>query len=127
MGTPVPLHYLLFDAADDDSGGCSFDALASALPAQWPALQAEVAAVLGWARRGFGAPGGDGENGDEGEWRFDLQAFDAHDAALPLAWDATGTEPRLARPPTGRITLALTLGGSAAFGDAFRDAFPAED
>ena len=44
------LRFLQFDCSEDSAGLASFEAMASVGAAQWPALQAEVAAVLDWAR-----------------------------------------------------------------------------
>ncbi|HET8746594.1 MAG TPA: hypothetical protein VFM98_13385 [Ramlibacter sp.] len=118
------LEYLLFDASEEDSGACSFDAMASVLPPRLTPLLQEVAAVLGWAYRAFGAPS---NGGDEGEWDFELQASDEHDAALEIACDVARAQVSLPRTPAGRVTLALTVSGSPAFAEAFRDAFPESD
>lgn len=119
----MPLAYLLFDSSDEDSGRCSFDAMASVLPERLPALLQEVEAVLGWARSAFGPPSADG-----GEWDFDLQVTGADDQPVQIDYDA-GRGSRLALPAAGqgRVTLALTLGGSSAFAAAFREAFPDAD
>ena len=45
MSNPA-LQYLDFDFSEDEHGLGSFDAMASVLPAQLPALQAEIARVL---------------------------------------------------------------------------------
>lgn len=115
----MPLDYLLFDATDEESGGASFDALASVLPDRVPALLREVEAVLQWAHREFGPPSA----ADAAGWDFDLQGTD-DGGVLDLAYDAVRGRITLHPPGTGRITLSLTLGGPASFGDAFRAAFP---
>ncbi|MBE7366711.1 hypothetical protein [Ramlibacter pallidus] len=113
------LDYLLFDSSDEDSGHCSFDALASVLPERLPALVAEVEAVLRWAHRAFGLPDADG-----GEWDYALQLTGADGEPLVIAYDAALGGVRLPGPVTARVALALTLGGSPAFASAFLDAFP---
>ena len=42
----MPLNYLDFDYSEDADGNGTLDAMASVLPAQLPALQSEIAAVL---------------------------------------------------------------------------------
>lgn len=118
------LDYLLFDFADDGTGSCSFDAMASVLPDRVPAVVHEIEAVLGWAHRGFGLPSA---GADGGEWDFDLQAVGEPDVPLEITCDFDPA--RVSLPPglAGRVTLTLTLGGSCAFGEAFREAFPEAD
>lgn len=118
---PPELHYLDFDFSDEDSGRGSFDAMASVLPDRLPALLAEIAAVLGWAIGAFG-PGGALE--DEGEWDYELQGIIEPGTALKVAYDEGSGEVSLT-PASGqaRTTLTLTLGGSAAFCEAFRERF----
>ena len=118
----MQLDYLLFDFTDEESGSCSFDALASVLPAQLPPLIHEVEAVLGWASREFGAPWGDGAG--DGEWDFALQAIGEQDVALEIGYDVERGRVLMPHAPAGRVTLALTVTGSRAFGAAFRQAFP---
>jgi hypothetical protein len=114
----MQLDYLLFDISDEETGSCSFDAMASAVPARREALIDEIEAVLGWAHREFGPAG------EDGEWDFELQAVDDHDLPLEITYDVESA--RVLMPPGsgGRVTLALTLGGTSAFGAAFREAFP---
>ena len=45
----MPLNYLDFEYSEDADGNGTLDAMASVLPAQLPALQSEIAAVLAWA------------------------------------------------------------------------------
>jgi hypothetical protein len=121
----MKLEYLLFDFTDDESGSCSFDAMASVLPAHLPGLLAEVGAVLGWAHRGFGAPAA---APDAGEWDFELQALGADDAPLEIAYEIAGGI-LFSRPPAtaGRVTLALAISGSRQFCSALREAFPGSE
>jgi hypothetical protein len=99
----MELHYLVFDFSDEESGRGSFDAMASVLPARLPALRDEVAAVLDWAHRAFGPAT---QSHDEGDWGYELQE---------------------AVEPDARTTLTLTLVGSPAFCEAFRQAFGVDD
>jgi hypothetical protein len=117
----MQLDYLLFDFTDDEAGSCSFDAMASVLPARLPALIDEIEAVLGWAYREFGAPSA---AADEGEWGFELQAMGEHEGPLEIAYDFERAGVSIPQGLGGRVTLALTLSGSHAFGSAFRNAFP---
>lgn len=118
----VSLQYLEFDFSEDADGRGSFDAMASAAPAQLPALQAEVVRVLAWATRQFGAAGA---LDDGGEWDYALQGVQEVATALDVAFDAHAG--RLALRPGAtaapRVTLSLTLSGSPAFCEAFRQAF----
>lgn len=116
----MDLTYLLFDATDDHSGACSFDAMASVLPARLPAVLDEAGAVLGWAWREFGAPS---TLGDESQWHFDLQAADENSMPLDITFD--GKQARMSPLPQlqGRVTVTLTISGPGSFANAFRQAF----
>jgi hypothetical protein len=119
----MPLDYLLFESTDEETGACSFDAMASVLADRLPALIHEVETVLGWACREFGAPSSVEENG---EWDFELQAVAEHDVSLEITYDCERAVLAMPRVP-GRVTLALTLTGSLAFAAAFTDTFPDSD
>lgn len=117
----MQLHYLDFDFSDEDSGRGSFDAMASVVPGRLAPLLEEIAAVLRWAAGTFG-PSGDLDDG--GEWDHDLQAIAEPDTPLAIAFDASGAVSLGALPALApRVTLTLTLSGSAAFCAAFREAF----
>ena len=120
----MQLDYLLFDFTDEESGSCSFDAMASVLPDRLPALIHEIEAVLGWAYREFGAPAAEE---DQGEWDYQLQAVGETDVPLEVSYDFERA--RVSMPPEfrGRATLTLTISGSSALGEAFRKAFPDPD
>jgi hypothetical protein len=122
----MQLHYLDFDFSDEDSGRGSFDAMASVAPLRLPALLAEIAAVLGWAGRAFGRAGA---LQDEGEWDYDLQGIAEPDTPLDLAYDEATCEVSLTPAAAGQAltTLTLTLSGSPAFCEAFREAFGVTD
>lgn len=119
----MQLAYLLFDASDEEIGACSFDAMASVLPDRLPALLREVEAVLGWAYRRFGPPA----DAEEGEWDFALQAVGEPDVALAITYDFESERVSMAPGVRDRVRITLTLGGSYAFGEAFREAFPESD
>jgi hypothetical protein len=121
----MQLHYLDFDFSDEDSGRGSFDAMASVLPDRLPALLAEIATVLGWATDAFG-PSGALE--DEGEWDYEVQGIIEPGTPLKVAYDEGSSEVSLTPVGgTARTTLTLTLSGSPAFCDAFRERFEFSD
>lgn len=101
----MQLHYLDFDFSDEESGRGSFDAMATVAPSRLPAVLAEISAVLDWARDAFGPAGA---LQDESEWDYELQGTD---------------EPASA----AQSTLTLTLSGSPAFCEAFRQEFGVAD
>jgi hypothetical protein len=118
----MQLHYLDFDFSDEESGRGSFDAMASVLADRLPALLAEIAVVLGWARATFGPPGA---MQDESTWHLDLQGITEPDILLEVEFDegayAVILRPAVAGP--ARTTLTLTLSGSPAFCEALRENF----
>ena len=80
--------------------------------------------MLGWAYPEFGPPSA---ASDDGGWSFELQAVDERDAALAVDCDLEGARAPMAQAPEGRVTMALTLSGPRAFGEAFAQAFPGSD
>ena len=121
----MQLHYLDFDFSDEDTGRGSFDAMASVLPERLPALLGEIAAVLGWAIAAFGPSGALEE---EGEWGYELQGTIEPGTALKVAYDEASSEVTLSPAgATARTTLTLTLSGSPAFCDAFKESFESGD
>ena len=119
------LQYLDFDFSDEESGRGSFDAMASVLPDRLPALLADIAAVLQWAIDVFGAGGAEE---DESEWGYEVQGIAEPGTPLNVVYDEHIGAVTLT-PDTGpvRTTLTLTLSGSPAFCDAFRERFGAGD
>ncbi|HWI81335.1 hypothetical protein [Ramlibacter sp.] len=119
----MPLHFLDFDYSEDADGHGSFDAMASADARQLARLQGELAQVLDWAHREF--PGGPAPLEEGGDWDYQLQGVQETPTSLHVGYDprTRGIElrPGAAGPP--RVTLSLTLSGSAAFCDALRAAF----
>ena len=97
---PMPLSYLHFDRSETDDGVSVFEAMASTRAAQQGAVRAEVQQVLDWAARSF--PAGPGPLEDGQDWDCHLQVQD----------EAGGWR-----------TVTLTLTGSAAFAEAFVQAF----
>lgn len=121
----MQLNYLDFDFSDEETGRGSFDAMASVLPDRLPALLAEIAAVLRWANRTFGASGA---LDDGGEWDCELRGAAEPGTPLKVAYDEGSGEVSLT-PAIGpaRTTLTLTLSGSPAFCEAFRARFGLND
>lgn len=122
----MQLHYLDFDFSDEDSGRGSFDAMASVVPGRLPEVLAEISAVLGWAGQAFGAAGA---LQDEGEWDYELQGIAEPDTPLKIAYDDDRGEVSLTPAVVGAAltTLTLTLSGSSAFCQAFREEFGVAD
>ncbi len=117
------LRFLHFDCSEDSSGLASFEAMASVGAAQWPALQAEVAAVLDWAHHGFAGVRGPLE--DDGDWDYDLHASLETVATLELDYDPDARRLASRALPDGvpRYTLTLTLSGTPGFAEALRERF----
>ena len=122
----MPLNYLDFDYSEDADGNGTLDAMASVLPAQLPALQSEIAAVLAWAHAHW--PGACAPLEDGGTWHYDLHGVQEVQSPLTLSFDeAAGqlhTTTGSAAPP--RTTLTLTLSGRSDFCTALREAFEVE-
>ncbi len=121
------LRFLQFDCSEDSSGLTSFEAMASVGAAQWPALQAEVAALLDWAHHGFAGVRGPLE--EDGDWDYDLHASLETVAALELDYDPAARRLACQAASDGlpRYTLTLTLGGTAGFALALRERFDLDD
>jgi hypothetical protein len=119
----MTLDFLDFDFSEDADGHGTFDAMAAAAPAQLAALQAEVVRVLDWAHREFAGARGPLDEG--GDWDYELQGLQEVPTTLAVAYDAGARRLQLRPADTGpaRVTLSLTLGGTPAFCDAFRQAF----
>jgi hypothetical protein len=116
------LDWLDFDYSEDAEGHGSFDAMASAPEAQQHGLQAEVVRVLAWAHEAFGPPQALDEGG---EWDLELQGVRELATPLDVRWTpgAATLELRAGAAGAPRVTLSLTLSGTPAFCDAFRQAF----
>jgi hypothetical protein len=122
----MELRYLDFDFSDEDSGRGSFDAMATVISGRMPALLAEISAVLRWACRAFGPAGA---LQDDGEWDYHLEGVAEPETPLELSYDEGRGEVSLAPAAAGQAltTLTLTLSGSRAFCEAFREAFGVGD
>ena len=122
----MKLHYLEFDFSLDADGHGSFDAMASAGPAQLAALEAEVMRVLAWAFADFAGRRGPLDEG--GEWDYELQGVQEVATTLDVAYDPSAPRLALESGSTGtpRVTLSLTVSGTPQFCDAFRAEFEVE-
>ena len=123
----MTLNYLDFDYSEDADGTGTFDAMASVSPAQWPALQAEIAALLHWAHTQF--PDACGPQEDGGQWQYDLQG--AEEVSTPLLLDFDAEQARITAVAgitalAPRTTITLSISGNADFCAALRDAFGVE-
>ena len=99
------LQWLDFDYSEGDDEVGVFDALACVLPEHADAVRAEIEVVLAWAQ----AEGGRRAPVEEGgEWDADLQVGDED-----------------SNPP--RRLFSLSIGGSAAFCQAFGERFGDSD
>lgn len=116
------LRYLDFDTSEEDSGRCSFDAMACVAPQRLPELLEEIAAVLRWAGDAFGPAGA---LQDEGDWDYALHATAEPETPLEIAFD--GRTVALASRGAALTTVTLTLSGSPAFCSAFHTAFEPAD
>jgi hypothetical protein len=116
----MSLDFLHFDFSGDEEGQGSFDAMASAAPAQLPALEVELVRVLDWAAREFGpaAPLDEG-----GQWDYELQGVRETSTPLRVQYGAGALQLHDAGPATPRVTLSLTLTGTPVFCAALREAF----
>ncbi|MFG6468289.1 hypothetical protein [Roseateles sp. BYS87W] len=96
------LHHLSFDLTDGADEVLTLDAMASTREAAHPAVMAEVAEVLAWARHTFAGREGPVEDGHA--WHHELLV--QHEAG-------------------GWVTVTLTFSANAEFAEALQAAFPA--
>lgn len=122
----MTLDYLDFDYSEDADGTGTFDAMASAQPAQLGALQAEVARVLAWAHTRF--PDGCYPLEDGGSWHYDLRGSQETSAPLEIVFDGDTHRLTTALGPPGppRTTVSLSISGNAHFCAALRETFGLE-
>ena len=118
------LQLLDFDCTEDADGVVCWDALAHPAAEHNPALLNEVSEVLAWANAL--APQGPAALEDGAPWDFDLQAIRHAPGHSPvpaqLSWTAqTGLNMPAPLCPEERLELSLTLSGTPAFAQAFRD------
>lgn len=119
----MSLNYLDFEFSDDTEGVSTFEAMASVGPSQIAAVQGEVAQVLGWAFDAFG--GSKGAVSDGFDWDYDLQAQAEYTAAENWQFDPAMGLILTSRQAPGapRHTVTLSISGSEAFSQAFRERF----
>ena len=118
--TPMDLQFLEFDCSEDSEGVVCWDALAQPAARHTPALLHEVTQLLAWAHR-FG-PQAPGPLEDGADWDFDLH-IRGGDALLQAHWHNASQTLVLSPPPQDHdeITLSLSISGTPAFAQAFRD------
>ena len=118
--TPMDLQFLEFDCSEDSEGVVCWDALAQPAARHTPALLHEVTQLLAWAHR-FG-PQAPGPLEDGADWDFDLH-IRGGDAPLQAHWNNASQTLALSPAPkdNDEITLSLSISGTAAFAQAFRD------
>jgi hypothetical protein len=123
----MTLSYLVFDFSEDTEGFGTFDAMASTSPAQVNAVRSEIAQVLDWAHAAF--PGMRGALGEGSEWDYDLQGMQEVTSVETLEYDERQRNFRVKVGPAGvpRHTVTLSVSGSQAFCDAFRERFGESD
>lgn len=119
----MSLNYLEFDYSEDTEGVGVFDAMASVGTGHVPALQAEVAKVLGWAYDVF--PQGRGPLDEGFDWDYDLQA--RVESSTPESWVFEPTSGLVlasrGQPGEPLCTVTLSLSGTEAFCQALRERF----
>ena len=119
----MTLNYLDFDYSESEDEAGTFDAMASTLPPQVPAVHAEIAQVLGWAHAAF--PGLRGPLDEGFEWDFNLQGMQEFTAFETLNYHADTHRLSVTASPPGapRHTVTLSVTGTPAFCLAFRQQF----
>lgn len=114
--------FLEFDYSETPDGVGTFDAMANVAAPHWPTVQQEVAAVLTWAHADWGAPVPLDEGG---EWDAEMTATLESAARLQLHYNpqSEALVVHTGDNLPSRYAMTLTLVGSAAFCDAFRERF----
>lgn len=119
------LDYLDFDYSEDAAGWGSFDALASTLAAQHPAVLAQVQAVLDWANSAFAGQCAPLDEG--GEWDYALQVLregaGAGRAPGAAAQPVLAAEAGASSTAADRYSVSLSITGTPGFCAAFREHF----
>ena len=119
--TDMTFDYLDFEFSDDETGSCTWDALASVNADRVPALAAEIEQLLRWASQRFA--GRQGALDEGADWDDDLQAQDDEGSALPVQFDSHLGRLQLAAAAVGRTTVSLSLSGTRQFGQALQEKF----
>jgi hypothetical protein len=122
----MDLQYLEFDCSEDTEGIVCWDALAQPAASHTVALLREVTQLLAWASR-F-SPQGPGPLDEGSDWDFDLHVHlhkphSQHSTPTQALWH--GEQQTLdihpAPGPEERVELSLSLSGTSAFAQAFRE------
>ena len=114
----MDLQFLEFDCSEDNEGVVCWDALAQPAASHAPALLHEVTQLLAWAHR-FG-PQGPGPIEDGADWDFDLH-IRVGNAPISAHWNSSNQTLALSSLPSDEITLSLSISGTPAFAQAFRE------
>jgi hypothetical protein len=117
------LNYLEFDCSEEADGVGTFDAMASVAPQRLAALHAEIVRVLAWAEAAFAGARAPLDEG--GEWDWDLQGAQEWSVPQTLAYDPSTQRLSVSSgaPGVARHTISLSISGSPAFCEAFRQQF----
>jgi hypothetical protein len=122
----MDLQYLEFDCSEDTEGVVCWDAWAQPAAQHTSALQNEVAQLLAWASQ-F-SPQGPGPLDEGADWDFDLHVQwhrASTEQSMPAQADWHAEKQTLdIHPPPGtdeRLELRLSLSGTPAFAQAFRE------
>lgn len=117
------LNYLIFDVHGSTEDVSSFEAMATATEARWPALRAEIESVLAWCHRWGQAHQAPEPRAldDGGEWDFALTVLREQSDEMAVAFDAHRAV--LTLEPGGealtRYSATLVLSGREAFAADF--------
>lgn len=119
----MQLKYLDFDHSEDTEGVGTFEAMASVGPSQRQAVRTELAQVLAWAHRRF--PLGRGPIDEGRDWDVDMQDVTEVSTVEQLDYDSQRGVFTVHVEPAGapRHTVTLSLTGTEAFCQAFREQF----
>lgn len=121
------LTYLIFDAHESTEGVSTFEAMASANEARWPALQAELAQVLAWCHRWGAAHGAPAPMAldDGGEWDHELSVMREQSEAMDVVFEPRRSAVVLTpgAGPLTRFSATLVLSGREAFAADFTAQF----
>ncbi len=119
----MTLSYLDFEYSEDAAGAGSFDAVASTLAERVPAVLAELNVVLRWANDSFAGLLGPLDEGFE--WDVQLSCSRESVALDKIAFDLERQKVVILPGEAGpeRHTLSISISGTPAFCDAFRERF----
>ena len=122
------LQFLEFDRSEDTEGVVCWDALAQPAANHTAALLREVTQLLGWASR-FSTQG-PGPLDEGADWDIDLQVqlhqpHSPHSKPAQAHWlaEQQTLDIHPSPGPDDRVALSLSLSGTPAFTQAFREQF----